>query len=1192
MQLVSMEIDGFKSFAHKTTIKFQSGMTGIIGPNGSGKSNVIEAIRWVMGEQSAKNLRGGKMVDVIFNGSKDHHPLNRAVVKMTLDNSDHYLQSEYSEITVTRKLYRNGDSEYLINDRRVRLKDIVDLFIDSGIGRESFSIISQGRVAEVFNGQSSDRRRIIETVAGVAKYKQNKITAEKKLQETGERLDRVNDIVVELERRLDPLKEESSLAQDYLEQKQKLDQFDRTRTVRQVLNDQEQLAAIRQQLTNANQLSAQYDRQVQQSKATLQKLQASRRQVLQKKDQAQNLVTAKVEEIAKLKNQQSLSSIRQEQREKDQQRLQTQKQQVNEQQVNLQAQLEQNEQEVAKLKAKILTGKKELKDLQSLSAAEHVKKLQHQLEQLQEEQVDLMQQQTTLHNERVYLKQNHERHLNVVKQDQQNLVENQQQLTVVRQKLDDYQSSQRASKDAFLKVKQELNTANQHRQKLQEQYEQTQRKWYQSLGVARSAEQQVKNYQAMLADYTGYYAGVQTVLKARQQFPGLSGSVSELIKVPAQYTTAIETVLGSQLQQLVVDNQNTGKQIINYLVRQRGGRVTILPLDTIRPGWTPATLTAIKQLPGLIGPAIELIQYPARFSKVVEHLLSTTVVVDNLDHATTISRAGRHQLRVVTLDGQLINASGAMTGGANRHQRQGLLSQKQQLTHLKQNAAQEQTTATALEDQVQKLVNARQANQQMIQELQTQFETKRQTMEQTQTAMKVTQDRLKELQRRAQAFKFQSNQQNDQQTSFAKQLKTNEIQTVNLNQQLADAKEQVQSIKKQITKLESNASSQNQVIHQLEQQLAVDEERQRQFVNRHDEFSHQQIELQQQVREIEQQIRELADGSNDDENNDRNQEAALEKANGVLSNARQIVSECSHQQTTLEGQIDQATAENERLQELTRAVLDDVSGLNDQKGHLEAEIDQGLNKLSEQYSMTLNEAQQNQAEISNEELQRQIKLLKRGLAELGHVNLGSIDEYKEVAHRYQFLNGQKEDLLAAKAQLESTMNKMDDQVKQRFIQTFNQVSKSFTKTFQQIFNGGQAKLILTDPDDLLETGVDIMAQPPGKKNQQLSLLSGGEKALTAIALLFAILKVRPVPFAILDEPEAALDDVNVDRFANYLERFGNSGPQFIVITHRKGTMRNADVLYGVTMQESGISEVVSVDVNKTLGNSKMNDEVN
>lgn len=1178
-----MEIDGFKSFAHKTTIKFQPGMTGIIGPNGSGKSNVIEAIRWVMGEQSAKTLRGGKMVDVIFNGSKDHKPLNRAVVKMTLDNSDHYLQSEYSEITVTRKLYRNGESEYLINDHHVRLKDIVDLFIDSGIGRESFSIISQGRVAEIFNGQSSDRRRVIETVAGVAKYKQNKITAEKKLKETAERLDRVNDIVVELQRRLDPLKEESSLAQDYLEQKRSLDKYDRTKTVRQVLADQKRLKEVRAKLEHANELSADYDQQAKAAKDSLLKLQTNRREVLQKKDEAQNQVTAKVEEIAKLQNQQSLSSIRKEQRAKDQQRLQAEKQQVDQRLTDLNNQLAENERQVAKLLTKVQDSKGQLKDMRSLSAAERTKKLQGELDQLQDQQVDLMQKLTTVHNERVYLQQNHERSENVAKQDQQNLTESKRELAKLTNQLADQNQQFQKAQGAFAKANAELTAERQQSQKLQSQYEQAQKKWYQALGTVQSEERQVKNYQAMVADYTGYYAGVQTILKERQRFNGLAGSVSELIKVPAKYTTAIETVLGSQLQQLVVDTQATGKQIINYLVHNRGGRVTILPLDTIRPGWTPQTLDTVRQMPGYIGEGTQLIQYSEQFSKVINHLLSTTVVVDNLDHATAISKAGRHQIRVITLDGQLINASGAMTGGANRRQRTGLLSQKQQLAQLKANLTKEQQKASALEEQVQKLSTAREANQQTIQQLQTAFNEKRQATAQLQTAVKLLENNQADMKRRVQALEFQSNQRTDQQQSYTDQVQANDEQEANLNQQLATAKDKVASIKKQISELESNASSQEQAIHELEQQMAVDQERLNQFKARQAELTNQRADLQKQVSTINEQLQQLAAHTNDEQTAEEDGAAAIEKAETILKVARETVAASSKQQEQLEEEIGDATQESERLQELTRAVLNDLSGLNDQKGHLEADIDQGLNKLSDQYSMTLTEAQQNQTDIPDDELNRQIKLLKRGLAEIGNVNLGSIDEYKQVSERYEFLNGQKNDLLEAKEQLESTMNEMDDQVKQRFIKTFNEVSASFTETFQQIFNGGQAKLVLTDPDDLLQTGVDIMAQPPGKKNQQLSLLSGGEKALTAIALLFAILKVRPVPFAILDEPEAALDDVNVDRFANYLEKFGNSGPQFIVITHRKGTMRNADVLYGVTMQESGISEVVSVDVAKTLG---------
>lgn len=1186
MRLVSLEIDGFKSFAHKTTIKFQPGMTGIIGPNGSGKSNVIEAICWVMGEQSAKTLRGGKMVDVIFNGSKNHQPLNRAMVKMTLDNSDHYLQSEYSELTVTRKLYRNGDSEYLINNQQVRLKDIVNLFIDSGIGRESFSIISQGRVAEIFNGQSSDRRRVIETVAGVAKYKQNKVTAEKRLQETADRLDRVNDIVVELEHRLDPLKEESSLAQDYLEQKRQFDKYDRTLTVRQVTNYQQELQDVRSKLNDAQRMNRDYDHQTKDARYKLAQSQAERQQILQKKDQAQHQVTNKVEEIAKLQNQQSLSSIRHAQRQKDAERLQKQREQLNQQLTTIQRQLTDDQKKVARWRQDITAQQDQLKDNQSLSAEAQKSKLESSLAKLQDQQVDLMQQITTVHNERVYLKQNHDREANVAKKDQQNLLDSQQQLRTIEQQLTTGQTKLDTAQRQLNGLSAKLTQENKHRQKLQNQYEQSQKDWYQALGNVQSTQRQAKNYQAMMADYTGYYVGVQNVLKARQQFPGLAGPVSEIIKVPAKYTTAIETVLGSQLQQLIVDTQKTGKQIIHYLVQHRGGRVTILPMDSIRAGWQPSSLSSVSQLPGFIGVAPQLIQYPQQFTKVIEHLLSTTVVVDNLDHATTISQAGHHQLRVITLDGQLINASGAMTGGVNRHQRVGLLSQKQQLNQLHERLKTEQSKASELEEQVQKLTAARKANQQSIQKLQEQAATAQQAVNEQQTAMSLLQQNQAEFKRRVQALQFQSGQQGDQHQTFTEQLATNQERAQKLNQRLSEVKEREQKIRQQMQALESSSADQAELRRQLEQQIAVKQEQLKQLQRHQRELTQQQEGLTKQLTDINRQLTEIQTSTDNDQSQQVDTKSALENAEKLLSQARQSVNECTKRQQELDQQIAGQTESTERLQELSRSVVNDLSSLSNRKGRLETQIDQGLNKLSEEYNMTLTDAQQNQSDVSDEELHRQLKLLKRGLEDIGNVNLGAIDEYQQVNHRYQFLTGQKNDLLAAKEQLEQTMQAMDNQVKERFMKTFHEVSKSFETTFQQIFNGGEAKLVLTNPDDPLQTGVDIMAQPPGKKNQQLSLLSGGEKALTAIALLFAILKVRPVPFVILDEPEAALDDVNVDRFANYLEKFGHSGPQFIVITHRKGTMRNADVLYGVTMQESGISEVVSVDVAKTLGENK------
>lgn len=1183
-----MEIDGFKSFAHKTVIKFQPGMTGIIGPNGSGKSNIIEAIRWVMGEQSAKTLRGGKMVDVIFNGSTGHQKLNRAVVKMTLDNSDHYLQSDYTTITVTRKLYRNGDSEYLINDHHVRLKDIVDLFIDSGIGRESFSVISQGQVAQVFNGHPTDRRKIIETVAGVAKYKQNKATAEKKLEETAERLDRVNDIVLELEGRLDPLKEASSLAEDYLEQKKRLDLFDRTQTVRRIHSDQDKLATIRKKITSSQTMSQNYDQQLKSAKDKTQAFQQQRKKVLADKDNAQSTQTVKVEEIAKLQNQQSLASIRKEQRQKDQKRLQQQQTEIVNQRAQLDSSLAKNQQQQDQLKQSIKDAKKQLVEAQKMSPAQLSAKLQKQLEQSRNDQVELLQQLTTIHNQRVYLKQNHERSINVAKHDQESLLDAQQKLEKVSNELGADQEKFDSTRQQYEQIQQQLQAEEDHQAKLQSQYDQKQKAWYQALGNVQSGQRQLKNYQAMMADYTGYYLGVQNVLKNRQQFPGLAGAVSELIKVPDKYTVAIETVLGGQLQQLVVDTQNTGKQILRFLSKTRGGRVTVLPLDSIRAGWQPSTMHSVASMRGFIGAAVDLIDYPQQFSKVIEHLLSTTVVVDNLDNATMISRAGHHQLRVITLDGQLINASGAMTGGASRHQRIGLLSQKQQLVNLQNNLQKEQDTASRLENQVRELKTAREANQSTYQELQQRVVNQRGLVNQLTTNIQLRKKNQEELKRQVQALEFQASQTKNQHGEFQAQVQANEKEEEQVNNQLAQSRQKVADLKERLADLQNNASAQEETIHNISQSIAVDQEKMKQAAQRKTELKKQNQELEAQLEQIADQLKNLKLESNEDDTNHLDSKSAIKQAQKELTDAKQVIESCNQKQEQLEEELGDLEQENERLQGLSRAVLNDLSTLNDQKGRLETEIDQDLNNLNEAYHMTLLDAEKNQSDLDDDQLARQIKLLKRGLDDLGNVNLGAIDEYREVSKRYEFLSSQKNDLLAARDQLKQTMNKMDNTVKERFQKTFNQVSVSFAETFQQIFNGGHAKLVLTDPDDLLNTGVNIMAQPPGKKNQQLSLLSGGEKALTAIALLFAILKVRPVPFAILDEPEAALDDVNVDRFANYLDRFGNSGPQFIVITHRKGTMRNADILYGVTMQESGISEVVSVDVNKTLNEESTN----
>ena len=1182
MQLLSLTLDGFKSFAQKTTIKFEPGMTGIIGPNGSGKSNIIEAIRWVMGEQSARHLRGDKMADVIFNGAADRQPLNRAVVSITLDNSDHYLASDFRELTITRKLYRNGDSEYLINGQKVRLKDITDLFIDSGLGRESFSIISQGRVAAVFNGKPEDRRGIIETVAGVAKYKKNKETAEKRLTATMDNLNRVNDIIGELSRQLEPLADESALAKDYLEQKKRFDLLDRTQTVRQYDRQRQQFTAVQTKYQQTAKLVTDYQAQQKKVDAVLTQLKQRRAVLLRQKDAAQQAILTQTEKIAQLKNQQSMSSMKRDQQVADQQRL-------NEQAAKLEAQLQASQQDQQAVKDQLAAHEQEMDQHQAdydaakqMSNAERIQALNQQLGNLRNQQINLMQELTTVHNQQAFLKRSHEQRVSQQNQNSSELQDRQAQQARLSADQQSQQEELDRLNDQVNQLQAQVTNLDHQLTAITQQYQQAQRDWYAALGDVHSTKSRIKNYQAMSEEYAGYYQGVRTVLQNRQAFPGLVGPVSELFDVPAKLTTAIETVLGGQLQQLVVDQQRTGKQIISYLVQHRGGRVTILPLDTLIHRRPASSWNQVAGMPGIVGRAVDLIQFDPQFQLVADYLLGSTVVADNLDHATAIARAGRHQLRVVTLDGQLINASGAMTGGANRHRQHGLLTQKQLGKQLNDLLHQQETQVSQAEQRVADLKQRHDDQEKQLTGLQAQLHTAQLDQHAAQSQLEVLAGRLQDLNRQIQALQSQADQQGNQvkddQTQVA-QLKQKEAAVAHRQQA---TEEKISTLTEQIHALETNVSAQNEQLHQMEQWLAVAAERQQQFQRQVEVATKTVADTQAELTRVKEQLTALAAAMNSDHSRTADDQVALEEAQKLLAKTKDQVEKYDGELAKLNDDLAIQEDKHQRTTELQQAASDDASDLKAQQVRIEGQLDQLLNHLSEQYEMTIEAARREVSDLDDDQLARQLKLLRRGLAELGDVNVGSIAEYDRVKKHYDFLKGQQDDLLAARKQLNQTMGEMDSQVEQRFTRTFKRVSAAFDETFKQIFGGGQAKLVLTDPDHPLTTGIDIMAQPPGKKNQHLSLLSGGERALTAITLLFAILKVRPVPFAILDEPEAALDEVNVQRFAQYLNRFGKTGPQFIVITHRKGTMMGADVLYGVTMQESGVSKMVSVDVIDTM----------
>ncbi|MBB1086707.1 chromosome segregation protein SMC [Limosilactobacillus fastidiosus] len=1185
MRLLSLTLDGFKSFAQKTTIKFKPGMTGIVGPNGSGKSNIIEAIRWVMGEQSAHQLRGDKMADVIFNGSNDRKPLNRALVSITFDNSDHYLASDFTELTITRKLYRNGDSEYLVNGQEVRLKDITDLFIDSGLGRESFSVISQGQIEAIFNGKPADRRSIIETVAGVAKYKKNKDTAEKRLGLTMDNLNRVNDIIAELTSQLEPLADESALAEDYLEQKGQYDLLDRTQTVHLYDQTDKSLVSLKNKLENDQRMVDNYRSKLTKSTVSLNKLKEQQTSLQSRKDQLQAKILTSTEMIGKLQNQQSVSSIKREQQVQERERLAAQLKKLQDQQAAAVHSLSQVNDQIRSQEQAIASHHAELTAAKQMSSSQRIQHVNEQLEKLRGTQVDLMQQITTFQNQQAFLKSNHEQTVSAQQQSNAELQSARERLNDVEGQEKNAQKKVGSYQEQVTTLRKRLETQQSHQGQLQEKYQEAQRSWYRSLGDVHSLQSRIKNYQSMQEEYSGYYQGVQNVLKQRQQFTGLEGAVNELFDVPDKYTTAIETVLGSQLQQLVVDQQSTAKQIINYLVRRRAGRVTILPLNTLKHRQSSSIFSQLDSLPGYIGRATDLIKYADKYEVVAQHLLGNTVVVDNLDHATAISRHGHHYVRIVTLDGQLINASGAMTGGANRHQRIGLLSQKQLANQLQGALTKEQLTAGKLEKQVAQLQNEQKTIGKQIQELQSKLHRATEQLHSASGQEQVLQTQRQALERQVSALEFQSGQQGHQHGDYEQQLTKNDQKLTDAQRQFDVNKQQIAELQEQVKQLQNDESAQSQQLHQMEQWIAVAKERLQQIQNRRHDLKYEKQTLQINIEHLKDQLQQLNLQINSNHADNESNESALHDAKQQLGSAKQQSTTIKKKLVLLDEQVTTAETEHDRLRELLAAATNERNQLDAQRVRQESQMDNYLNHLSSQYSMTINEARKNISDLPDDQLKIKLKLLKRGLDDLGEVNTGAITEYKRVKERYDFLSSQQADLLASRDRLNETMSEMDQQVKERFNKTFKKVSAAFDQTFQQIFAGGHARLVLTEPHDLLTTGIDIMAQPPGKKNQRMSLLSGGEKALTAITLLFAILKVRPVPFAILDEPEAALDEVNVQRFANYLSHFGNDGPQFIVITHRKGTMMNANVLYGVTMQESGVSRMVSVDVIDTLERS-------
>lgn len=1187
MYLKRIEIAGFKSFADRTKIEFEEGVTAVIGPNGSGKSNITEAIRWVLGEQSAKSLRGGKMPDIIFAGSESRKQLNIAEVTVVLDNTDNYLPLGFSEVSVTRRYRRTGESDFFINKKACRLKDIQDLFMDSGLGKESFSIISQGKVEAIFASKPEDRRGIFEEAAGVLKYKQRKRKAEQKLFETEDNLSRVQDIIYELEDQLTPLAAQSEAAKEFLALKKELTATDVSLTVAKIKQTRDSWESAKTDFEELSKTVEEKSRFIQQTEQQLGTLREKRGSLDEQLETGQQQLLHLSEALKQAEGQKALLSERSKNTQKtsaeyretlNEQRKKKADAQANLQEVQAQQALKQTEKIALEEKIQQLTNE----------AEKYKKSPKELLEDLRGTYVELMQESANVSNELKYLE----------RQYTQETAKNQQSVTrfeALRDQLEELTEQQSAVQTKTKTLEAQLTEEQENYRRLaeeknvaQQQLQKEQQLMYDMMSQVQQARARQKSLQEIQENYSGFYQGVRSVLQHKEQLSGIVGAVAELIEVPEKYTLAIETALGASAQHIIVENEKDARQGITFLKKQRSGRGTFLPLTTIKPRSLGAHhYQAIKDVDGFLGIASELVSFSENVAPVMQNLLGAIVIARDLDSANLLARQLRYQVRVVSLDGDVINAGGSMTGGATKQGNRGnLFNQGHELAEWTKRYEEINQALQAKEAFVRDL-QAKVADQtESLETLRTQGEQTRLAYQEAQSSEERVATELTRLQKEQSLFSYEAKELESFLNDYQVQKETLEFKQVELKTQQDKINQEIQQLNEESDQLEEKRAGINAELSRLQADYAVLDERLLYLDRQALGFEEQINELTNQIVNLENQLLALSSDSSDHEESEESLTQRLTELATAREHLQEQLAVWKEMRQSLQQQVDQADSELTEANREQKQLLARQSQADVQKNRYELKLDNALAYLQEEYSLTFEGAEaQADPEIDQQVAQTEVSRLKQAIEKLGPVNLNAIEQYQQVEERYDFLTTQRDDLLSAKEQLFETMDEMDDEVKTRFFTTFQAIREKFNVVFPNMFGGGRAELVLTDPDDLLNTGIEIEAQPPGKKLQSLSLLSGGERALTAIALLFSIIQVRPVPFCVLDEVEAALDEANVARFGRYLSAFQND-TQFIVVTHRKGTMEAADVLYGVTMQESGVSKIISVRLEEVKEDGK------
>lgn len=1176
--LKSIDAYGFKSFAEATQIQFDKGVTAIVGPNGSGKSNITDAIKWVLGEQSARSLRGSKMEDIIFSGAQHRNAQNFAEVQLKLDNSRGLLNLNATDVTVTRRLYRNGDSEFYVNNERRRLKDIHELFLDSGLGKEAFSIISQGRVDEVLNAKPIDRRQIIEESAGVLKYKKRKEASLEKLSHTEDNLTRVEDILYDLEGRVEPLKEEAAIAKEYLQLSDILKESDIRVTVHDVQSYQTQIEQHDAALNELKSQQADTHHKKSQIAHTMQKAKGERFEVDQQLEKVNQQLIETTEQVEKLTGQYQLIEERQKNQSQSNARIEEEQAAILEHQQQLNQDVAETEATLHQLKEKRQQLNQDIQQLEG-QLYQSDETMEEDVEQLKDAYYQLMTEQADINNEIRFLTKTIEEHKAKQLRIDSRLTEAYAQLKDAQQHMHDIEQRQQQKQRQMSKIENDCKQIEASLSKAKSEQSEAESQLYQAYRYNDKLKARIETMKMREEDLSSFYQGVKAVLKAKdQQLQGIHGAVAQQINVPSKYTTAIETALGASMQHVIVSDEPAARQAIQFLKTKKLGRATFLPLNVIKAKTLDARVVqTAKQMTGFVTVANEAVQVDATYKAIVDNLLGRTLIVDDLKNANEIARAIQYQTRIVTLEGDVVNPGGSMTGGGTQ-QRQTLLGQKDELQQLQ---AQLETYLEKTK-QLEAFCQNQKSQQDTLSEQYVTAQQDYNTHKQALHDLSLEHDRYREIEQRLknehEEFEFEKNDGYQSDKSEAT-LKDKQARQAEIAEQLEQMDKQIKAMTEQRKVSQAQSSQLQQQLHQHKSDLAVVVERyktQQQHLKRL-EKEQQQIDAQQQ------KLKDQLAIINSDEVNDR---STLENLQAKITQYQEAKERHLAEQQQLRQQrqdIEDLIESNEQALESIHQKLLEIENqyqnIKSAQSRLDVLIDQALKHLDEKYHMTFEHAKSSYPieDANIEALRQKVKLTQMSIDELGHVNLNAIEQYEEVSARYTFLSDQRNDLREAKATLEQIIQEMDAEVAERFSTTFHAIQDHFASVFKNLFGGGQAELILTEKD-YLTAGVDIKVQPPGKKLQHLSLLSGGERALSAIALLFAILKVRSAPFVILDEVEAALDEANVIRYATYLKTLSKD-TQFIVITHRKGTMEMCDCLYGVTMQEMGVSRLVSVNLN-------------